>query len=73
MSELTTELRRLRLTRRMNQTQLAKALRVSKSKSPIASFETGRLVPKEGTAQALDEVLNSGDKIQQLACDNLRR
>ncbi|MFV2107068.1 helix-turn-helix domain-containing protein [Micromonospora sp. LOL_015] len=71
MSELTTELRRLRLTRRMNQTQLAKALRVSKS--PIASFETGRLVPKEDTAQALDEVLNSGDKIQQLACDNLRR
>ncbi|MFV2085367.1 helix-turn-helix domain-containing protein [Micromonospora sp. LOL_021] len=65
MSELTTELRRLRLARRMNQTQLAKALRVSKSL--IASFETGRLVPKEDTAQALDEVLNSGDKIQQLA------
>ncbi|MFY1697844.1 helix-turn-helix domain-containing protein [Solwaraspora sp. WMMA2101] len=65
MSELTTELRRLRLARRMNQTQLAKALSVSKSL--IASFETGRLVPQEDTAQAIDQVLNSGDKIQKLA------
>ncbi|WFE24912.1 DUF5753 domain-containing protein [Solwaraspora sp. WMMD791] len=65
MSELTTELRRLRLARRMNQTQLAKALSVSKSL--IASFGTGRLVPQEDTAQAIDQVLNSGDKIQKLA------
>lgn len=65
MNKLSSELRRLRLSRRMNQAQMAKALRVSKSL--IASFETGRLVPKEDTAQAIDQVLDSGDEIQKLA------
>ncbi|MFV2019793.1 helix-turn-helix domain-containing protein [Micromonospora sp. LOL_023] len=55
----------MRLSRHMNQTQLAKALRVSKSL--IASFETGRLVPKEDTAKTLDQVLNSGKQVQKLA------
>ncbi|MFY1636111.1 helix-turn-helix domain-containing protein [Solwaraspora sp. WMMB335] len=65
MSELPSELRQLRLSRHMNQTQLAKALRVSKSL--IASFETGRLVPKEDTAKALDQVLDSGRQVQKLS------
>ncbi|WJK33236.1 helix-turn-helix transcriptional regulator [Solwaraspora sp. WMMA2065] len=62
MTELPVELRRLRLSQRMNQTQLAKAVGVSKSL--IASFETGRLVPKEDTAKDLDKLLNSGDQLQ---------
>ncbi|MDG4774198.1 MULTISPECIES: helix-turn-helix transcriptional regulator [unclassified Solwaraspora] len=65
MTELPVELRRLRLSQRMNQTQLAKAVGVSKSL--IASFETGRLVPKEDTAKDLDKLLNSGDQLQQLS------
>ncbi|MDG4763916.1 helix-turn-helix transcriptional regulator [Solwaraspora sp. WMMD406] len=67
MDDLPKKLRQLRLSRHMNQTQLAKAVGVSKSL--IASFETGRLVPKEDTAKALDKLLNSGDRLQQLSKD----
>jgi transcriptional regulator with XRE-family HTH domain len=67
VSDLPSELRRLRLARRWNQQQLANAVRVSKSL--ITSFETARLVPQDNTAQALDEALGSGDQIQQLSAE----
>nr|MDT0660496.1 Scr1 family TA system antitoxin-like transcriptional regulator [Micromonospora sp. DSM 115978] len=67
MNDLPSELRRLRLARRWNQQQLAKAVGVSKSL--ITSFETARLIPLEQTAKALDLALGSGDQIQKLSAE----
>jgi transcriptional regulator with XRE-family HTH domain len=65
VSELPAEIKRLRIARGMNQSQLAAALRVSKSL--VAGFETARHIPQADTAQNIDKVLGSGDKIQKLS------
>lgn len=51
----------------MAQDRLASAIGVSKSL--VQSFESGKLVPQEGTAARLDEVFGTGDEIQEAAKD----
>ncbi|MFV2017372.1 helix-turn-helix domain-containing protein [Micromonospora sp. LOL_023] len=63
MSELPAEIRRLRIARGMNQSQLAAALRVSKSL--VAGFESGRHIPQADTAETMDKILDSRDQIQK--------
>lgn len=58
-------IRELRTARKMSQDRLATA--IGASKSLVQSFESGKLIPQEGTAERLDEVLGSGDEIQQAA------
>ncbi|MDG4831504.1 Scr1 family TA system antitoxin-like transcriptional regulator [Solwaraspora sp. WMMD1047] len=62
---LVATLKRLRVERRMSQQAVARALNVSKSL--IASFEQGRLIPQDDTAGALDRFLGSGDTIRKLS------
>jgi transcriptional regulator with XRE-family HTH domain len=51
----------------MNQSQLAAALRVSKSL--VAGFESGRHIPQADTATNLDRVFGTDDKIQKLSAE----
>ncbi|MDG4764696.1 helix-turn-helix transcriptional regulator [Solwaraspora sp. WMMD406] len=67
MSELSVEIRRLRLAGGMNQTQLGAALRVSKSL--IAGFETGRHIPQADTATNLDQLFGTDDKFAKLSLE----
>ncbi|MFV2018934.1 helix-turn-helix domain-containing protein [Micromonospora sp. LOL_023] len=67
MSELTVEIRRLRIAGGMNQSKLAAALRVSKSL--VAGFESGRHIPQADTATNLDRVFGTDDKIQKLSAE----
>lgn len=51
----------------MNQQRLADALSVSKSL--IAGFETGRLIPQPDTAEDLDRIFETGDRIQEMSAE----
>lgn len=67
MNTFASEIRKLRAGRQLNQQQLAEALNVSKSL--IAGFETGRLIPQPDTAADLDELFGSGDRVQQMSAE----
>lgn len=62
---LPARLRELRSARKMAQDRLAAAIGVSKSL--VQSFESGKLIPQEGTAERLDEIFGTGEEIQELA------
>jgi hypothetical protein len=52
----------------MSQERLAATVNVSKSL--VASFESGRLIPQDETARSFDEMFGTGDELQKLAkCD----
>lgn len=70
MNNLRAEIRKLRIGRRMSQQQLADALNVSKSL--IAGFETGRLIPQPETAEDMDEFFGTGDRIQTTSVEALK-
>lgn len=65
MNELTAKLKKLRAARRVSQLDVARALKISKSL--VASFEQGRLIPQDDTAQALDDYFGSGDTVRALS------
>lgn len=67
VNELAATLKRLRAERKVTQLAVAKSLNVSKSL--IASFEQGRLIPQEDTAKKLDGLFRSGETIQKLSAD----
>lgn len=60
-------LRQLRIDRKLSQAQLAKRLNVSKSY--VSQIESGKLIPQDDTAKALDLVYGTGDEIQKAAKD----
>ncbi|MGX7676001.1 helix-turn-helix transcriptional regulator [Plantactinospora sp. DSM 117369] len=62
---LPARIRELRTQRKLSQDRLAAAIGVAKS--TVQSFESGKLIPQEGTAQRLDEVFGTGSEIQGLA------
>ncbi|MFD0968901.1 helix-turn-helix domain-containing protein [Plantactinospora endophytica] len=59
---LPARIRELRTQRKLSQDRLAAAIGVSKSS--VQNFESGKLIPQEGTAQRLDEVFGTGNEIQ---------
>lgn len=65
MNELSVKLKRLRMARRVTQYAVARKLNVSKSL--IAAFEQGRLIPQEDTAGCLDDFFGTGNEIRDLA------
>ncbi|MFY1694457.1 helix-turn-helix domain-containing protein [Solwaraspora sp. WMMA2101] len=67
LPSLSARLRELRTSRKMAQDRLAAAIGVSKSL--VQSFESGKLVPQEGTAGRMDDFFGTGDEIQQSAKD----
>lgn len=70
MNALAVTLKRLRAERRVTQASVARALGVSKSL--IASFEQGRLIPQEDTAKALDAYFQSGNAVQGASSEALK-
>ncbi|WP_326551075.1 helix-turn-helix domain-containing protein [Micromonospora sp. NBC_01813] len=64
-TSLPSRLRELRTGRKMAQDRLAAAIGVSKSL--VQSFESGKLIPQEGTAERLDGFFGTGDEIQRAA------
>ncbi|GAA3745298.1 helix-turn-helix transcriptional regulator [Plantactinospora mayteni] len=64
-ASLPARIRELRTQRKLSQDRLAAAIGVSKSS--VQNFESGKLIPQEGTAQRLDEVFGTGSEIQGLA------
>ncbi|WP_159104716.1 helix-turn-helix transcriptional regulator [Plantactinospora sp. BB1] len=64
-ASLPARIRELRTQRKLSQDRLAAAIGVSKSS--VQYFESGKLIPQEGTAQRLDEVFGTGSEIQELA------
>lgn len=65
MNEIAAKLKRLRAARRVSQLDVARALTISKSL--VASFEQGRLIPQADTAEALDAYFGSGDTVRTLS------
>ncbi|WP_326555309.1 helix-turn-helix domain-containing protein [Micromonospora sp. NBC_01813] len=65
MSELQDLLRRERTKRNLTQVQVGEAIRISNS--AIGGFETGKLIPTDGTAADLDRLYETGKEIQRLA------
>ncbi|MFV2022080.1 helix-turn-helix domain-containing protein [Micromonospora sp. LOL_023] len=64
-TSLPARLRELRTGRKMAQDRLAAAIGVSKSL--VQSFESGKLIPQEGTAERLDGFFGTGSEIQRAA------
>ncbi|WJK39364.1 helix-turn-helix transcriptional regulator [Solwaraspora sp. WMMA2056] len=67
LPSLPARLRELRTSRKMAQDRLAAAIGVSKSL--VQQFESGKLVPQEGTAERLDGFFGTGNEIQRAAKD----
>ncbi|MFY1672046.1 helix-turn-helix domain-containing protein [Plantactinospora sp. WMMB334] len=63
MNDLRKILREQRAKHRMTQQKCGAAIKVSGSL--IAQIETGRLIPQDDTAQALDDLFGTGDEIQR--------
>lgn len=70
MDALAAYLKTLRTERRITQATLARAINVSKSL--IAAFEQGRLVPQPDTAGHLDAFFGTGENIQKMSADALK-
>jgi transcriptional regulator with XRE-family HTH domain len=65
MIDLQEAIRKERTTRGLSQEQFGALVGVSGSS--IGSYESGRLIPVRAIAKALDDVFDSGDRIQRLA------
>ncbi|MDG4790102.1 helix-turn-helix transcriptional regulator [Micromonospora sp. WMMD1102] len=64
-ASLPARIRELRTQRKLSQDRLAAAIGVAKS--TVQSFESGKLIPQEGTAQRLDGAFGTGQELQELA------
>lgn len=69
MNELQNLIRRKRTERGLSQEQLGAMVNVSASS--IGSYESGRLIPVPQTAASLDDVFETGDRVQRL-CNEAR-
>lgn len=67
MNEIQKLIRQKRTERGLSQEQLGALVRISGSS--IGSYESGRLIPVPEIATALDQVLETGDRIQRHAVD----
>lgn len=71
MDALAARLKTLRKERGTTQATLARALNVSKSL--IAAFEQGRLIPQPDTAGHLDTFFGTGEDIRKMSADALKQ
>jgi transcriptional regulator with XRE-family HTH domain len=67
VSDLPAKLRQLRNERKITQITVARAINVSKSL--IASFEQGRLIPQYETVDRLDTFYGTGDTLSRMSAD----